>query len=296
MFSGKYPTVRLIIFVYIPGISHCCFYYFTAMYRKLFVFKGGMLFTLLSTLLIAFAGCRSTQTGPAAYVNPLIDTKSPRWLFFSSACRPFGLVSLSPDTWVYGTWNSGYLYDTTTIRCFSHIHCWQLSGIPVMPVTGEMKGHLGFEACKSRFSHDNEIVKPGYHKVILEDHNISVELTSTCRVGFHRYSFPEGRAGHVLFDIGAELGHGKMDSASIRRMVTVNLPVILSCRQPTGGKNPAKYISLHSSTSRFHHSEDGKGRSAALMLQGNCIMTQMIYMELNAEAMSPIMIREGKLY
>lgn len=187
------------------------------MCRKLFVFKGGMLFTVLSTLLAAFAGCRSTQTDPAAYVNPLIDTKSPRWLFFSSACRPFGLVSLSPDTWVYGTWNSGYLYDTTTIRCFSHIHCWQLSGIPVMPVTGEMNGHLGFEAGKSRFSHDSEIVKPGYHKVILEDHDITVELTSTCRVGFHRYSFPEGSAGHVLFDIGAELGHGKMDSASIRR-------------------------------------------------------------------------------
>ena len=86
-----------------------------------------------------------------------------------------------------------------------------------MPVTGSMNGHLGFEANKSRFSHDSEIVKPGYHKVILDDYNVTVELTSTCRVGFHRYSFPEKQKGHILFDIGAELGHGKMDSAAIRK-------------------------------------------------------------------------------
>ena len=68
------------------------------------------------------------------YVNPLIDSHKSRWFYFQSACRPFGMVSLSPDTWVIGTWNSGYLYDSTEVRCFSHIHDWQLAGIPVMPV------------------------------------------------------------------------------------------------------------------------------------------------------------------
>lgn len=187
------------------------------MRKKTVNFRNTILLAIVSVFLMVFAGCRTSQNNPASYVNPLIDTKSPRWLYFSSACRPYGLVSLSPDTWVYGTWNSGYIYDTTTVRCFSHIHCWQLSGIPVMPVTGTMKGHLGFEANKSGFSHDNEVVKPGYHSLVLDDYNITAELTSTCRVGFHRYSFRGNEPGHILFDIGAELGHGKMDSAAIRK-------------------------------------------------------------------------------
>ncbi|HBE42711.1 MAG TPA: glycoside hydrolase family 92 protein [Bacteroidales bacterium] len=176
-----------------------------------------ILIGLLSVILTSCTGTFNRQKNPADYVNPLIDTKKPRWLYFSSACRPFGMVSLSPDTWVLGTWNSGYLYDTTTIRCFSHIHCWQLSGIPVMPVTGSMKGQLGFEANKSRFSHDKEVVKPGYHKVVLDDYNITAELTSTCRVGFHRYLFPGNQPGHILFDVGAELGQSARDSAAIRK-------------------------------------------------------------------------------
>ncbi|MBN2064503.1 MAG: hypothetical protein JW745_06850, partial [Sedimentisphaerales bacterium] len=83
---------------------------------------------------------------PIDYVNPQIDTVKSRWFFFSSACRPFGMVNLSPDTDVNGSWNSGYLYNSKNIRCFSHIHAWQLSGIPVMPGTGDLKAHLGLDA------------------------------------------------------------------------------------------------------------------------------------------------------
>ena len=30
-------------------------------------------------------------------VNPFVDSHRSRWFFFSSACRPFGMVSISPD-------------------------------------------------------------------------------------------------------------------------------------------------------------------------------------------------------
>lgn len=152
------------------------------------------------------------------YVRPQIDSHKSRWFYFSSACRPFGMVGLSPDTWVRGSWNSGYLYDKNEVRCFSHIHCWQISGIPVMPTTGEMEGYKGMEACKSGFSHDDEVVKPGYHKLHLDRYDIGVELTSTCRVGMHRYHFPDGRPANVIFDVGAYLGHGGVDKAAIRRV------------------------------------------------------------------------------
>ena len=101
----------------------------------------------LCLLLLAIVAAQALPArSPVDYVRPQIDSHKSRWFYFSSACRPFGMVSLSPDTWVRGSWNSGYLYDSTVVRCFSHIHCWQLSGIPVMPTTGEVTGHRGMEA------------------------------------------------------------------------------------------------------------------------------------------------------
>ena len=94
---------------------------------------------LLSLLWISAA---NADRQPVDYVDPLIDTVKSRWFYFSSASRPFGMVNLSPDTDVEGSWNSGYLYDSKHIRCFSHIHAWQLSGIPVMPGVGEVKSDV----------------------------------------------------------------------------------------------------------------------------------------------------------
>ena len=150
------------------------------------------------------------------YVNPQIDTHNSRWFYFSSACRPFGMVNLSPDTQTKGSWKSGYLYDDDSIRCFSHVHAWQMSGIPVMPTTGPFQGHLGMDKYQSKYSHDNEIVSPGYHKVHLDTYGITAELTSTCRVGFHRYTFPESEQSHIIFDTGAFLGHGPMVSSKVK--------------------------------------------------------------------------------
>ena len=81
---------------------------------------------------------------PIDYVNPHIDTHQSRWFFFASAARPFGMVGLSPNTQTKGSWKSGYLYDSLQVRNFSHIHAWQLSGIPVMPTVGKFKGHRLF--------------------------------------------------------------------------------------------------------------------------------------------------------
>src|SRR5512143_456659 len=133
--------------------------------------------------------CPAEALTPVDYVRPQIDTHQSRWFYFSSACRPFGMVSLSPDTRTGGDWMNGYIYGDTKIRCFSHVHCWQLYGIPVLPITGPMRGHLGMDAYASDFSHDDDIVRAGYHKVLLRNYGIQAELTSTARVGLHRYTF-----------------------------------------------------------------------------------------------------------
>ena len=128
------------------------------------------------------------------------------------------MVNLSPDTQLGGAWGSGYRYDTDTVRVFSHIHAWQLSGVPVMPLTGPYSGALGPEDFKSKFSHEREEVRAGYHKVELERYGIQVELTATQRVGFHRYRFPASDESHVVIDLSTELGPSGTNGGSITRV------------------------------------------------------------------------------
>ena len=173
----------------------------------------------LSCLFAATAGAAVEGQRPVDLVNPLIDTATrPRWIFFASASRPFGMVSLSPDTKVDGDWGAGYVYGEPYIRTFSHMHDWQLAGVPVMPIVGRMNGHEGYEAYKAPFSHEKETARAGYHKVVLDNSGITVELTSTLRVGFHRYSFPATQDAYVLLDVGAPIGMTKIADASLRRV------------------------------------------------------------------------------
>lgn len=143
---------------------------------------------------------------PVDWVEPRIDTVKPRWFYFNSACRPFGMVNLSPDTQTKGDWNAGYRYKDDTIQCFSHIHCWQLAGVAAMPVTGK----TNLKSYASKFSHDDEVVRPGYHKVLLKSHGITAEITSSTRVGFHRYTYPDGESARVVLDLAKPLMECKM--------------------------------------------------------------------------------------
>lgn len=143
-----------------------------------------------------------------AKVYPLLDTENSRWFYFSSASRPFGMVNLSPDTQIGGAWGSGYRYKTDTIKGFSHIHAWQMSGISVMPVTTnkESKEDI-YKDFYSKFSHDQEVVIPGFHKVNLDRFNIAAQFTSTKRVGFHQYSYPDNQEDKaILFNLNTLLG------------------------------------------------------------------------------------------
>jgi predicted alpha-1,2-mannosidase len=154
---------------------------------------------------------------PVDLADPFIDTKHPRYDYFISASVPFGMVALSPDTKQGGLWDAGYRYDDQYILNFAHVHNAQIAGIPVMPVIGPCKGNLGLEANKSRFSHEKETAKPGYHKLFLEDYKIKVELTATCRVGMHRYTFPGTEQAHILFDLGAAIGPTDISYAYARQ-------------------------------------------------------------------------------
>ena len=165
-------------------------------------------------------------------VYPLLDSENSRWFFFSSACRPFGMVNLSPDNEIESDWGSGYRYLLDTVKGFSHIHGWQLSGLSVMPITVSSENHSDlYKNFFSKFSHETEIVKPGYHALTLERYHIKTELTSTKRVGFHRYTFSGETKSAVLFNLNGQIGpclnkDGKLEKTGSRTLVgsVVNAP------------------------------------------------------------------------
>lgn len=187
-------------------------------------------------VILACNACKEqSRTKDKNYVDlvyPLLDSENSRWIFFASACRPFGMVNLSPDNETDGDWGSGYRYGNDTIKAISHIHGWQLSGIPVMPVTfGNRENPDIFSDFKSHFSHESETVKPGYHALFLDRYSVSVELTSTKRVGFHRYGFGENAHPGILFNLNGQLGpclnkEGILEQSGNRRLTgsVVNAP------------------------------------------------------------------------
>lgn len=171
---------------------------------------------LLSFFVCLLGQSLSAQIRPVDWVDPHIDAANSRWFFFSSACRPFGMVNLSPDNLIGGTWGTGYRYHVDTIRGFSHVHAWQLSGVSVMPTTKNWSPSEHPDEYSQTFSHDDEIVKAGYHKVKLDD-GIQVELTSTTRVGFHRYTYPVGENPLVIFNLTGPLGPSVMTKGQVAK-------------------------------------------------------------------------------
>ena len=176
-----------------------------------FILSSFLAFTLSS--LGSFAN-QEEASQPVDLVYPHLDSANSRWFFFDSASRPFGLVNLNPDTGLGGAWGSGYRYNETEVKGFSHVHAWQLSAVSMMPLSSEQSANDIKQDYFSHFSHENETVAPGYHKLTLDRYDIDVELTSTTRVGFHRYKYKKETAQQVLIKLGGEmgpstLGHGE---------------------------------------------------------------------------------------
>ena len=146
-----------------------------------------------------------SQAPVTSYVNPFVGTAA-HGHTFPGAVMPFGMVQLSPDTRVDGSWDgsSGYHYSDSVIYGFSHTH---LSGtgvsdwgdILLMPLAGEPT--LDNKRYASSFSHGNETAAPGYYSVLLNRSKIRAELTVTPRTGIHRYESPAAKELSIVLDL-----------------------------------------------------------------------------------------------
>lgn len=170
--------------------------------------KMKTLLCIHALLLFLCCGCKTNTThiqkvtDKTQYVDPFIGTGF-HGHTFPGATRPFAMVQLSPDTHIMG-WDasSGYHNDDKEIYAFSHTHLsgtgiGDLGDVALLPFSGT-------DSLKpiATFKKETEKASPGYYKVHLDNFDINVELTSTNRVGFHKYTYNNSADRRVMLDLG----------------------------------------------------------------------------------------------
>ncbi|MBR8729765.1 GH92 family glycosyl hydrolase [Porphyromonas levii] len=233
---------------------------------------------------VLFTSCSNEQKKveevftPTDYVDPWIGTGGHGHVFLGASV-PWGMVQLGPTSITTGwDWCSGYHISDSTIIGFSHTHLsgtgiGDLLDITVMPVTGKVTYARGNheDANSGLWSYSRRAVEhaePGYYSTHLERYNIDVELTSTNRVGYHKYTFPSETSGKaIVFDL--ENG-GNWDKATEGYVRKVSDTKIEGYRYSTGwAKDQKVYFAAELSVpmraltviaDNEEHADEAKGR------------------------------------
>lgn len=161
---------------------------------------------------------RTQSTDYAGWVDPYIETNRGRYFFFITGARPFGMVGAAPHTRNKNQNGGGYNYNENEVLGFGQIHNWMMSGIEVMPANNAVNPTGGEDAWKSKFSHDDELVQPGYQRLYLRQPKTWVELTSTERVSFYRFRYPQQMSAQILVNLGGYMGNSTMAGAEVKRI------------------------------------------------------------------------------
>uniref|UniRef100_UPI0032173666 GH92 family glycosyl hydrolase n=1 Tax=uncultured Draconibacterium sp. TaxID=1573823 RepID=UPI0032173666 len=166
--------------------------------------KVRLFFLLLSSLIISCTPTSTTKSDfdPLQFVDPFIGTGF-HGHTFPGATVPFGMVQLSPDTHIMG-WDasSGYHYEDSTLYGFSHTHLsgtgiGDLGDVLLLPYSNtDQTKPVG------TFDKNDESATPGYYKVRINNFGITAELTSTKRVGFHRYTYKNTSERKIMLNLG----------------------------------------------------------------------------------------------
>ncbi len=140
------------------------------------------------------------------FVKPIIGTAGTGHTY-PGATLPYAMVQLSPDTRVDGSWEgcSGYAYKDKIIYGFSHTHlsgtgCSDYGDIMLMPVTHQPSAFVQGDYA-SRYDHADEKAEAGFYSVKLQGNDVTVNLTSTLRTGFHQYIFHEKEHAMVVLNL-----------------------------------------------------------------------------------------------
>src|SRR5690606_36145108 len=163
--------------------------------------KKGFLLLLLISSWTVFAQTHNL----VRYVNTLQGTNSSFELThgntYPTVALPFAMNTWTPQTGKNGDgWK--YQYTKNTIRGFQQAHqCSSWSNdyavFSFMPVIDKLVVNEDQRA--TSFSHDNEIGKPHYYKVTL-DNQLVVEISPSERGAHLRFTFPKGHTSYLVLD------------------------------------------------------------------------------------------------
>ena len=176
-------------------------------YRKEhFDYKKWICIPVCLFVLIPLGACRTSvgREDPLQYVDPFICTARDCGQLYPGASYPFGLVQLSPET--ESDSHVGYYYEDEFIEGFSHLRIagagsqGKGGGILIKPGIGRYTNKR--DEFREEYDKASEEAFPGYYKVVLRS-GVKAELTVSERVGFHRYTFPEGQKKdrYVVIDL-----------------------------------------------------------------------------------------------
>ncbi|ERM56184.1 hypothetical protein P780_08815 [Vibrio mimicus CAIM 1882] len=191
----------------------------------------------VSASVFGLTGCNveddssAVDTSVLKYVNPFIGTGF-NGHTFPGPVVPEGMVQLSPDTELIG-WHSssGYHFDKTTLFGFSHTHLsgtgmGGLGDILFLPFTEDKSKYIEDsddyrKAISVKMDKTSEVSEPGYYSVTIEENGIKAELTASERVGFHRYTYPQGQPQRLKIDLNSIL-NSDWGATSLRNKLTIS--------------------------------------------------------------------------
>ena len=163
-------------------------------------------FLFLSLALVATTTVARVEETPVDYVSTLVGTQSKFELStgntYPATAMPWGMNFWTPQTAPMGDgWV--YTYNADKIRGFKQTHQpspWMndYGQFSIMPITGRKV--FSDDDRASWFSHKSEVAQPYYYRVLLADHDVTVELTPTERAAVFRFTFPETDQAHIVLD------------------------------------------------------------------------------------------------
>ena len=189
------------------------------------------------------------------WVDPFIGTGG-HGHTYPGATSPFGRVQPSPDNGTAGwDWCSGYNISDSIISGFGQLHLsgtgiGDLADILLMPTNKEMDlGLFGKNKDSlpygSKFSHQNEKAFPGYYSVILDDPDITVELTANDYIAYQNYKFNNSKLPSFILDLGYAVNWDKPLDGYLR---VENDSKIVGYRHSTGwAKNQKVFFVIQTS-------------------------------------------------
>jgi predicted alpha-1,2-mannosidase len=178
--------------------------------RMRFIVRSSMFLSLSTLLLVGPVVAQRPPSKPAAdythNVDPFIGVDWGGNTFVGSAI-PYGLVKVGPDMETFDGRRSGFGYSSSgVILGFSHLHLSGAQGkygnILVAPVTGPL------DLNDIKTPRTDEVNHVGYYAATLSRYNVKAELTSSRRVGFHRYTFLKSQQAHITINVASALSLG----------------------------------------------------------------------------------------